>query len=131
MMDVSRHKSVDTLRGYVRDADMSCSRITREQAYCKGILRLCRGGTGILKIGKALVIGTGTVQRVTTETVGAVPMAEDITGKLAEQHVVKIKWRACRGEPLLSGGGPAAGSRADRKIQKADEIVHLPLSQSV
>jgi hypothetical protein len=39
----------------------------REQAYCKRILRLYRGGTGILKIGKALGIGTGTVQRVKME----------------------------------------------------------------
>ena len=33
----------------------------------KRILRLHKGGTGILKIGKALGIGTGTVQRVVTE----------------------------------------------------------------
>ena len=31
------------------------------------ILRLHKGGTGILKIGKALGIGTGTVQRVLLE----------------------------------------------------------------
>ena len=33
----------------------------------KRILRLQKGGTGILKIGKALGIGTGTVQRVMME----------------------------------------------------------------
>jgi len=33
----------------------------------KRILRLQKGGTGILKIGKALGIGTGTVQRVLLE----------------------------------------------------------------
>ena len=33
----------------------------------KRILRLHKGGTGILKIGKTLGIGTGTVQRVLTE----------------------------------------------------------------
>jgi len=33
----------------------------------KRILRLYKGGTGMLKIGKALGIGTGTVQRVVTE----------------------------------------------------------------
>jgi|SRR6516225_6858292 hypothetical protein len=33
----------------------------------KRILRLHRGGTGILKIGKTLGIGTGTVQRVVME----------------------------------------------------------------
>jgi len=31
------------------------------------ILRLHKGGTGILKIGKTLGIGTGTVQRVVME----------------------------------------------------------------
>ena len=33
----------------------------------KRILRLHKGSTGILKIGKALGIGTGTVQRVLME----------------------------------------------------------------
>jgi len=33
----------------------------------KRILRLHKGGTGILKIGKELGIGTGTVQRVLME----------------------------------------------------------------
>jgi len=33
----------------------------------KHILRLYKGGTGILKIGKELGIGTGTVQRVLME----------------------------------------------------------------
>jgi hypothetical protein len=33
----------------------------------KRILRLHKGGTGILKIGKVLGIGTGTVQRVVME----------------------------------------------------------------
>ena len=33
----------------------------------KRILRLHKGGTGILKISKTLGIGTGTVQRVVTE----------------------------------------------------------------
>jgi hypothetical protein len=39
-----------------------------EQAQLeKQILRLHKRGTGILKIGKSLGIGTGTVQRVLTE----------------------------------------------------------------
>ena len=33
----------------------------------KRILRLYKGGTGIVKIGKTLGVGTGTVQRVVTE----------------------------------------------------------------
>jgi hypothetical protein len=33
----------------------------------KRILRLYKGGTGIVKIGKTLGIGTGLVQRVVTE----------------------------------------------------------------
>ena len=33
----------------------------------KCILRLYKGGTGIVKIGKTLGVGTGTVQRVVTE----------------------------------------------------------------
>jgi hypothetical protein len=33
----------------------------------KRILRLYKGGTGILKIGRTLGVGTGTVQRVVTE----------------------------------------------------------------
>ena len=45
-------------------AMQSCSRIMREQGCCK---LLYRGGTGILKIGKALGIGTGTVQRALME----------------------------------------------------------------
>ena len=36
----------------------------REQGCCK---LLYNGGTGIMKIGKALGIGTGTVQRVVME----------------------------------------------------------------
>ena len=36
----------------------------------KRILRLHKGGTGILKIGKALGIGPGTVQRVVMEQPG-------------------------------------------------------------
>jgi hypothetical protein len=43
---------------------LSCSRIMRERDYYERILRR----TGILKIGKALGIGTGTVQRVLTES---------------------------------------------------------------
>ena len=35
--------------------------------YCKRILRLYNGGTGILKIGKALGVGTALVQRVLME----------------------------------------------------------------
>ena len=65
MTDVSRHKSVDTLRGYVRDAELfkdhAGSRLT-----VKRILRLYRGGTGILRTGKTLGIGTALAQRVVT-----------------------------------------------------------------
>ena len=42
---------------------LSCSRCG-SRLTVRRILRLYRGGTGILKIGKALGIGTGTVQRV-------------------------------------------------------------------
>jgi len=66
MTDVSRHKSVDTLPGYVRDAELfkdhAGSRLT-----VKRILRLYRGGTGILRTGKTLGIGTALVQRVVME----------------------------------------------------------------
>ena len=37
----------------------------------KRILRLHKGGTGILKIGMALGIGTGTVQRVVSDGAAA------------------------------------------------------------
>ena len=39
----------------------------REQGYCNAHPAPPQGGTGILKIGKALGIGTGTGQRVVME----------------------------------------------------------------
>ena len=39
----------------------------RERGYCNRILRLHKGGTGILKIGKTLGVGTALVQRVVME----------------------------------------------------------------
>jgi len=63
MMDVSRHKSVDNLRGYVRDAELF--------KECRSGVTVAHpapsGRHGILKIGKALGISTGTVQRVVME----------------------------------------------------------------
>ena len=51
--------------------DLSCpQRETRGMSRAeleKRILRLYKGGAGILKIGKTLGIGTGTVQRVIME----------------------------------------------------------------
>jgi hypothetical protein len=41
--------------------------IVHGQRSANRIHRLHKGGTGILKIGKALGIGTGTVQRVLME----------------------------------------------------------------
>jgi hypothetical protein len=41
MMDVSRHKSVDTLRGYVRDAELFKDHAGA--GLCKGAVRRCRG----------------------------------------------------------------------------------------
>jgi hypothetical protein len=46
-------------------------------------VRLHKGGTGILKIGKALGIGTGTVQRVLMEQTR--PFDVDVTEVLASQ----------------------------------------------
>ena len=43
---------------------LNCSRIMREQGYSKRILRLYKGGTGMLKVGKTLDVGTALVQRV-------------------------------------------------------------------
>jgi hypothetical protein len=40
----------------------SCSRIMRERGYCNRILRLHKGGTGTLKIGKTLGVGTALVR---------------------------------------------------------------------
>jgi hypothetical protein len=45
----------------------NCSRIMREQGYSKRILRLQKGSTGMLKIGKTLGVGTALVQRVVME----------------------------------------------------------------
>jgi len=49
-----------------RSADEERWGMDRDQLE-KRILRLHKGGTGILKIGKTLGIGTGTVQRIVTE----------------------------------------------------------------
>jgi DNA invertase Pin-like site-specific DNA recombinase len=52
-------------RGSKKDGERSADEERAELE--KRILRLHKGGTGILKIGKALGIGTGTVQRVLME----------------------------------------------------------------
>ena len=49
-----------------RSADEKRWGISRAELE-KRILRLYKGGTRIVKIGKTLGVGTGTVQRVTTE----------------------------------------------------------------
>jgi hypothetical protein len=46
----------------------------------KRVLRLYKGGTGIVKIGKTLGVGTGTVQRVVTEQPR--PFDVDVSGSL-------------------------------------------------
>ena len=45
----------------------SCLRLRSQAQTVMRILRLYRGGTGILKTDKTLGIGTGTVQRVVAE----------------------------------------------------------------
>jgi hypothetical protein len=50
---------------------------------------------------------------------------------LADEYLVNLEWRLCRGIPLLSGGCPASATLADRQVQEADENTHLLLSQSV
>jgi DNA invertase Pin-like site-specific DNA recombinase len=66
----AKAKGVKLGRGNKKDGERSAdeerwgmSRVELE----KRILRLYKGGTGILKIGKTLGVGTGTVQRVVTE----------------------------------------------------------------
>ena len=60
-------KGVKLGRGNKKDGERSADEerwgMSRAELE-KRILRLHKGGTGILKIGKALGIGTGTVQRV-------------------------------------------------------------------
>ena len=48
----------------------------------KRILRLHKGGTGILKIGKTLGIGTGTVQRVLMEQPRALSTSASLERRL-------------------------------------------------
>ena len=57
------HSTPDRVRSTPRSGHDRSRRIG-QRAF---ILRLHRGGTGILKIGKTLGIGTGTVQRVLME----------------------------------------------------------------
>jgi DNA invertase Pin-like site-specific DNA recombinase len=63
-------KGVKLGRGNKKDGDRSADEerwgMSRTELE-KRILRLHKGGTGMLKIGKALGIGTGTVQRVLME----------------------------------------------------------------
>jgi DNA invertase Pin-like site-specific DNA recombinase len=66
----AKAKGVKLGRGNKKDGDRSADeqRWGMSKAELeKRILRLHRGGTGILKIGKTLGIGTGTVQRVLIE----------------------------------------------------------------
>ena len=65
----------------------------------KRILRLYKGGTGILKIGKALGIGTGTVQRVVMEQ----PRPFDV-GASAEGVCLRMTPGKVPVEPIGSSG---------------------------
>ncbi len=66
----AKAKGVKLGRGNKKDGERSVDEerwgMSRAELE-KHILRLHKGGTGILKIGKALGIGTGTVQRVLME----------------------------------------------------------------
>jgi DNA invertase Pin-like site-specific DNA recombinase len=66
----AKAKGVKLDRGNKKDGERSADEerwgMSRAELE-KRILRLHKGGTGILKIGKALGIGTGTVQRVLME----------------------------------------------------------------
>ena len=66
----AKAKGVKLGRGNKKDGERSADEqrwgMTRAELE-KRILRLYKGGTGILKIGKTLGVGTGTVQRVVTE----------------------------------------------------------------
>ena len=66
----AKAKGVKPGRGNKKDGNRSADEerwgMSRAQLE-KRILRLHKGGTGILKIGKALGIGAGTVQRVLLE----------------------------------------------------------------
>ena len=66
----AKAKGVKLGRGNKKDGERSADEerwgMSRAELE-KRILRLHKGGTGILKIGKALGIGTGTVQRVLME----------------------------------------------------------------
>jgi DNA invertase Pin-like site-specific DNA recombinase len=59
----AKAKGVKLGRGNKKDGERSADEESRAELE-KRVLRLHKGGTGILKIGKALGIGTGTVQRV-------------------------------------------------------------------
>ena len=66
----AKAKGVKLGRGNKKDGERSTDEqrwgMTRAELE-KRILRLYKGGTGILKIGKTLGIGTGTVQRAVME----------------------------------------------------------------
>ena len=66
----AKAKGVKLGRGNKKDGERSADEkrwgMSRAQLE-KRILRLYKGGTGIVKIGKTLGIGTGLVQRVVTE----------------------------------------------------------------
>jgi hypothetical protein len=56
-----------TASGSTKRSSMTSEAPMKNAELEKRILRLHKGGTGILKIGKALGVGTGTVQRVLME----------------------------------------------------------------
>ena len=66
----------------------------------KRILRLHKGGTGILKIGKTLGVGTGTVQRVLMEQPRPfdVDVAKASLNRLLQQNrsLAEVSNRKCR-----------------------------------
>jgi len=82
-------KGVKLGRGNKKDGERSADEkrwgMTRAELE-KRILRLYKGGTGLVKIGKTLGIGTGLVQRVVTEQPRpfAVDVAEAYTSQLVE-----------------------------------------------
>ena len=63
----------------------------------KRILRLHKGGTGRLKIGKALGVGTGTVQRVVMEQPRPldVDVAEEALGADTSNPPSMVRFRSC------------------------------------
>jgi hypothetical protein len=79
----------------------------------KRILRLYKGGTGILKIGKTLGVGTGTVQRVVTEQTR--PFDVDVAESYAVQWLRNGQWCIFLHPPREEGQDADAGSTKARR----------------